>query len=258
MYGRAPEKPDLERLVAAGLGEKMKQAKDYIIFPLDVPTLAEAKPFISLLAPHIGMFKVGLELFIRSGHEVIRFIRSETSAGIFLDLKLHDIPITVERAMRSVAELGVDLATVHCGESSDMLEAAAAGGGGRVRVLGVTVLTSVSDEDLERAGFSTGASGLVARRADMAKAAGLDGIVCSGLEVKNIKSRLGSDFLCVTPGIRPIFGCVGGDDQERVCTPAGAVREGSDYLVIGRPIRDAEAPENAAQQISGEIETARA
>lgn len=234
----------------------MKQAKDYIIFPLDVPTLAEAKPLISTLSGHVGMFKVGLELFIRSGPEVIRFIRSESPAGIFLDLKLHDIPATVARAMRSVAELGVDLATVHCGESSDMLGAAVLGAGGRVRVLGVTVLTSVSEEDLRGTGFSVGVPELVTRRAGMAKAAGLDGVVCSGLEVEALKAQCGSGFLCVTPGIRPSFGAVGGDDQARVCTPGGAVRSGADYLVIGRPIRDAEAPELAARRIAEEIASA--
>jgi orotidine-5'-phosphate decarboxylase len=238
------------------LGEEMKQGKDYIIFPLDVPTLAEAKPFVAMLSGHVGMFKVGLELFIRSGPEVIRFIQSETSAGIFLDLKLHDIPATVERAMRSVAELGVALATVHCGESPAMLEAAAAGGGGRVRILGVTVLTSISGEDLRGSGFSMGVPELVARRAGMAKDAGLDGIVCSGLEVENTKERCGNDFLCVTPGIRPSSGSVGGDDQARVCTPGGAVKSGADYLVIGRPIRDAAAPEEAARHIADEITAA--
>jgi orotidine-5'-phosphate decarboxylase len=231
----------------------MKQPKDYIIFPLDMPILDDAKPFVSMLSGQVGMFKVGLELFIRSGPEVIRFIRSETSAGIFLDLKLHDIPATVERAMRSVAELGVDLATVHCGESPAMLEAAVAGGGGRVRVLGVTVLTSVSGEALRESGFSVGVSELVNRRAGMARAAGMDGVVCSGLEVEGIKELCGKDFLCVTPGIRPSAGVVGGDDQARVCTPGGAVKSGADYIVIGRPIRDAASPEAAARSIAGEI-----
>ena len=234
----------------------MREGKDYIIFPLDVPSLAEAKPFISLLSSHVGMFKVGLELFIRSGPEVIRYITSQTAAGVFLDLKLHDIPITVERAMRSVVELGVDFATVHCAESSSMLEAAAAGADGQVRVLGVTVLTSVSGEDLKSAGFKADVRELAAKRADMARTAGLDGIVCSGLEVEHIKAVCGSDFLCITPGIRPSWELVEGDDQKRACTPAGAIRNGADYLVIGRPIRDAEKPEYAAQRIADEIETA--
>lgn len=233
----------------------MKQAKDYIIFPLDVPTLAEAKPYISLLSSHVGMFKVGLELFIRSGPEVVKYIKTRSPAGIFLDLKLHDIPVTVERAMRSVAELGVDLATVHCGESSAMLEAAVAGGGGRVRVLGVTVLTSVSEQDLSAAGFHTDVFKLVLKRAAMAKATGLSGVVCSGLEVESIKDACGSNFLCVTPGIRPSWETVGKDDQQRVCTPAGAIHDGADYLVIGRPIRDAADPREAARRLAEEIET---
>ncbi len=232
----------------------MRQAKDYIIFPLDVPTLAEAKPFISQLSSDVGMFKVGLELFIRSGPEIIRYIKDESSAGIFLDLKLHDIPATVARAMQSVAELGVDLATIHCGESSAMMEAAVSGGGGRVRILGVTVLTSVSGEDLRDAGFHMEIDALVAKRAAMAQAAGLSGVVCSGLEVKKIKDACGKDFLCVTPGIRPSWENVGKDDQQRVCTPAGAIRDGADYLVIGRPIRDAEDPRAAARRVAKEID----
>ena len=232
----------------------MKQAKDYIIFPLDVPTLAEAKPYISLLSSHVGMFKVGLELFIRSGPEVIRYIKNESPDGIFLDLKLHDIPVTVERAMGSVAELGVDMVTVHCGESSAMLEAAVAGGAGRVRILGVTVLTSVSGKDLRDSGFHMDVAELVLQRAAMAKRAGLSGIVCSGLEVKKIKDACGKDFLCVTPGIRPSWESVGEDDQQRVCTPAGSIHSGADYLVIGRPIRDAANPRNAAKLIAQEID----
>jgi orotidine-5'-phosphate decarboxylase len=155
--------------------------------------------------------------------------------------------------MRSVAELGVDLATVHCGESFGMLQAAVAGAGGRVRVLGVTVLTSVSEKDLEEAGISIGIAGLAMGRAVMARDAGLDGIVCSGLEVENIKAACGNDFLCVTPGIRPSWETVGADDQHRVCTPGAAVQNGADYLVIGRPIRNAGKPENAASRIAEEI-----
>ena len=231
----------------------MKRAEDYIIFPLDVPTLGEAKPFISLLSPHVGMFKVGLELFIRSGPEVVRYIKNESPAGIFLDLKLHDIPATVERAMRSVIELDVDLTTVHCGESPAMLAAAVAGGGGRVRVLGVTVLTSVSEKDIRAAGFHSGIYSLILQRAAMAKDAGLSGIVCSGLEAAKIKAVCGSDFLCITPGIRPSWETVGKEDQQRVCTPAGAIKNGADYLVIGRPIRDAADPREVARRVAEEI-----
>ncbi len=236
----------------------MKTAKDHIIFPLDVPDLEAAAPFVKLLSDSVGMFKVGLELFIRSGPDIIRFIKSESSAGIFLDLKLHDIPVTVKRAMQSIARLDVDLATVHCGESPAMLAAAMEGSRGTVRVLGVTVLTSVSADDLANAGFqaayASNVSDLVIKRAGLAKSSGLNGIVCSGLEVETIKRACGKEFLCVTPGIRPAFEAVSGDDQKRVSTPGEAIQNGSDYLVIGRPIRDAKDPRAAAQNIVEEIE----
>ena len=131
----------------------MKQGKDHIIFPLDVASIEEAKKYIELLAEEVGLFKVGLELFIRCGTEVIDFIHSQTAARIFLDLKLHDIPTTVGRAMARIADLGVAFATVHVGETRRMLEAAVEGSGGAVGILGVTVLTSVSAKDLESAGY---------------------------------------------------------------------------------------------------------
>ncbi|MBW1867137.1 MAG: orotidine-5'-phosphate decarboxylase [Deltaproteobacteria bacterium] len=239
---------------------KNKTGRDYIIFPLDVPSVDQARHYIGLLADYVGMFKVGLELFIRSGPELIRLIRDSGSAGIFLDLKLHDIPVTVSRAMESIADLGVDLATVHCGENAGMLEAAVEGSHGRVGVLGVTVLTSVGSDDIRRAGFrqefSESLSALVLKRAAMAKSAGCTGVICSGLEVKTIKQHLGKNFLAVTPGIRPGNTVTGRDDQRRITTPAQAVQSGSDYLVIGRPIRDADNPCRAAGKIAREIENA--
>ena len=239
----------------------MKPAKDYIVFPLDVPTLSAGEKYVQMLSDAVGMFKVGLELFIRCGPEIIARIQAAGAAKIFLDLKLHDIPATVERAMARIADLGVDFATVHCAESARMLEAAVAGSKGRVRVLGVTVLTSVSPEDIRRAGyrpeFAADISTLVMQKAAMARAAGLAGIVCSGQEVKPIKAALGKDFIAVTPGIRPAWEAMAQDDQQRVTTPAQAVANGSDYLVIGRPIRDASSPRAAAARIAAEIEALR-
>lgn len=235
----------------------MKQAKDYIIFPLDIPSEEEAKRYVLLLSDYVGMFKVGSELFIRSGPEIIKFIKN-SGAKVFLDLKLHDIPATVSRAMERIADIGVTFATVHCGESRKMLEAAVAGSGGRVGVLGVTVLTSVSSEDINESGFKeefiSDMSGLVIKRAAMARDAGCAGIVCSGLEVEMIRKNLGKDFITVTPGIRPAGDGAEKDDQHRVATPVQAVKSGSDYLVIGRPIRDAEDPKEAAMGIAMEID----
>ena len=238
----------------------MRAAKDYIVFPLDVPSLKEAKQYVALLSEYVGMFKVGLELFIRSGPEIIKIIKTLGKAKIFLDLKLHDIPETVSRAMASIADLGVDFATVHCAESKEMLEAAVAGSKGKVGVLGVTVLTSVSDKDLLAAGlrpeFASNMSMLVMQRAAAARDAGCSGVVCSGLEVGMIKEKFGEGFIAVTPGIRSSVGSMKKDDQRRITTPARAIQNGSDYLVIGRPIRDAKNPQEAVVRITEEIEAA--
>ena len=238
----------------------MKTAKDYIIFPLDVPSVDAARNFVRLLSKDVGMFKVGLELFVRSGPDLVRWILESGTAGVFLDLKFHDIPATVSRAMSGVAALGATFASVHCGENPDMLKAAVEGGSGNVGVLGVTVLTSVSGQNITAAGFcpefGENPTRLVMKRAQMAKAAGCIGIVCSGQEVSAVKSRFGREFIAVTPGIRPLWDGVSKDDQQRITTPAQAVLNGSDYIVIGRPIRNAEDPQSAAKRIADEIANA--
>ena len=235
----------------------MRTPQDYIVFPLDVATRAEAEQLVGQLSGHVGLFKVGLELFIRSGPDLIRWIQAQGTAGIFLDLKLHDIPVTVARAMEGICDLGVVLTTIHCGESPRMLEAAVAAGRGRTRILAVTVLTSVGPEELQQAGLSPALAGdleaLVRQRARMARSAGCDGVVCSGWEAGAIKEDLGPDFLAVTPGIRPAWEASGADDQRRVMTPAEAVRNGADYIVIGRPIRTAPDPVLAARRVAEEI-----
>lgn len=238
----------------------MREAKDYIIFPLDLPRRQDAKAYVARLADSVGMFKVGLELFVHAGPEIIDMIRKRGPAQVFLDLKLHDIPATVERTMAAIAALGVRFATVHCGENLKMLEAAVAGSRGEVAVLGVTVLTSVSAADIKRAGyrpeFCDHLDKLVLQRAAAARDAGCAGVVCSGREASVIKSALGQDFLAVTPGIRPQWSLGKGDDQSRATMPAEAIKGGSDYLVIGRPIRDAADPKAAAKKVAAEVEVA--
>lgn len=238
----------------------MKQAKDHIVFPLDVSSPDAARDLVMLLAEEVGMFKVGLELFIRSGPELVRWIVGAGSARVFLDLKLHDIPATVNRAMTQVADLGVFFTTVHCGESRAMLDAAVEGAAGKVNVLGVTVLTSVSADDVAAAGYrepyATDLQALVMQKARLARDAGCTGVVCSGQEVQKIKSVFKGAFQAVTPGIRPAGKRVTADDQSRIVTPAMAIRRGADYLVIGRPIRDANDPRSAARAIAREIQGA--
>ena len=238
----------------------MKKAKDYIIFPLDVASVSEARKYVELLAESVGMFKVGLELFVHAGPEIIRFIHAQRAARVFLDLKLHDIPATVGRAMARIAELEVAFATVHVGESRSMLEAAVEGSRGKVGVLGVTILTSVSAADLKLAGYREDLCNdmqrTVMQRAQIARATGCAGVICSGLEAKQVKEKFGKDFLAVTPGIRPAWAVTEKEDQKRISTPARAVAAGADYLVIGRPIRDAEDPRQAAVRTAAEIQNA--
>jgi orotidine-5'-phosphate decarboxylase len=238
----------------------MKPGKDRIIFPLDVATADDARRHIELLAGRVGLFKVGLELFIQAGPEIISVIHSQTQTRVFLDLKLHDIPATVKRAMARIADMGVAFATVHIGETSRMLAAAVEGGGSKVGILGVTVLTSVSAEDLKSAGYRQDLCDdllmIVTRKARIARAAGCAGVICSGLEAGRIKEIIGQDFLTVTPGIRPAWTVTAEEDQRRITTPAEAIRSGADYLVIGRPIRDAKDPVEAAARIAAEIESA--
>jgi len=237
-----------------------KSPADVIVFALDVPDLESAKPLVGKLSGHVGLFKVGFELYLRAGAAVIDWIRSSGPSGVFLDLKLYDIPVTVSRAMAQIAGMGVDFATVHCAESPRMLEAAARAAAGRTRVLGVTLLTSLTGEDLASAGYREpyvkDPSLLVLERAETAKAAGCAGVVCPGREVSRVKAAQGEDFIVVTPGVRPAGALKAGEDQRRVATPAEAVRRGADYLGVGRPSRDAEDPVAAAEAIAREIEAA--
>jgi orotidine-5'-phosphate decarboxylase len=238
----------------------MKKAKDYLIFALDVESEKTAKKYVKMLSEDVGMFKVGLELFIRFGPDIIKFIKNAGAADIFLDLKLHDIPETVYRSTRVIADMGVDFVTVHCGDSKEMIAAAVEGSRGKVKIIGVSVMTHIQEKDIQAAGFkdefSSDISKLVLERTAMAKTAGSAGVVCSGHEVERIKGRFGAEFITVTPGIRPNWGVVAKDDQKRVMTPAQAIKNGSDYLVIGRPIRDDKDPKKAAIRIKDEIEAA--
>lgn len=235
-----------------------KQGKDYIVFPLDFPSEKEAKEYVKCLDGKIGMFKIGLELFIDQGPSIIQMVKKESKAKIFLDLKLHDISATVLRAMGRVANLGVDLVTVHCSSSMAMLEKAVTGSKGKTGVLGVTLLTDNDADAVKACGFKdrfvTDPNRLVMLRAKMAYEAGCKGVVCSGKEVQEVKTRFGSSFLAVTPGIRPAWTLLENDDQKRVTTPGQAVSLGSDLIVIGRPIRDADDPGLAAQKVAKEID----
>jgi orotidine-5'-phosphate decarboxylase len=238
----------------------MKTPKDYIVFPLDVPDYGQAMDYVETLKESVGLFKVGLELFISQGPKIIDAIRDVSSAGIFLDLKLHDIPATVQRAFQAASRHQPAFVTVHCDEGGEILKGVAENNPGNTKILAITVLTSLNQEKLKALGYrdeyADDISALVLQKARLAKEAGCHGIVCSGLEVGTVKETLGPDLIAVTPGIRPAWTLVDGDDQQRIVTPAGAVRNGSDYVVIGRPIRDAEDPRAAAAKVAEEIASA--
>ena len=238
----------------------MKTPKDYIIFPLDVASYEEAIQYVKTLKGHVGLFKVGLELFISQGPAILKAVSEEGAPGIFLDLKLHDIPATVSRAFQAATRYRPMFITVHCDEGEGILKAAAQDNPAGTKILAITVLTSLSSNNLTQLGydprFEDNIIDLVLLRARIARDAGCHGVVCSGHEVAAIKQEFGDDLLIVAPGIRPSWGEVSQDDQARIVTPQRAVRDGADYIVVGRPIRDASDPIAAAQRIAEDIASA--
>jgi orotidine-5'-phosphate decarboxylase len=235
----------------------MKQPKDYIVFPLDLPSRKDAMFYVKRLKGKVGLFKVGLELFIGGGPQVITEIREQGEAEVFLDLKLHDIPVTMQRAFLAASRHGPKFVTVHCDQGEGFLKEVADKNPGGTKILAITLLTSLNTQNLLKLGvskeFAGDLSAMVIMKARMAREAGCHGVVCSGHEVGAVKKEMGRDFIAVTPGIRPAWSAVDRDDQKRIVTPADAVKKGSDYVVIGRPIRDAEDPAQAALKVAEEI-----
>ena len=225
-----------------------------VIVALDFPVARLALDFTSRLDPGACRVKVGNELFTRAGPTLVQELVSR-KFDVFLDLKFHDIPTTVSRACAAAADLGVWMMNVHTLGGARMLAAAResleAAGGRRPLLVGVTVLTSLSDQDLPVVGLAANVTENVAGLANLARETGMDGVVCSSHEVQQLRSRHGADFLLVTPGIRPLGGNV--DDQQRVATPATALAAGADYLVIGRPITQADNPMSVLLTINSEI-----
>ncbi|HET9551738.1 MAG TPA: orotidine-5'-phosphate decarboxylase [Anaeromyxobacteraceae bacterium] len=218
---------------------------------LDFGAWADAEPFARAIAPHVGMLKVGLELFVAEGAPAVR-AAAALGRPVFLDLKLHDIPATVEGAARSAAATGASLLTVHAGGGADMVRAAVRGAGGRLRILAVTVLTSLDAAALDRIGLAGPPEQAVVRLARLAVEAGAGGLVCSPHEVAAVRAAVGPGPLLVVPGVRPAGAALG--DQARVATPAQAVKAGADVIVIGRPLRDAPDPVAAARAIAAELD----
>lgn len=227
------------------------EPRDRLIFALDLPDADRAMALVDKLAAHVGCFKVGLELFVAAGPELVR--RVVARAPVFLDLKLHDIPATVGRAAAMAARLGVTYLTVHVDEGGRALRAAVEAAP-TVKILAVTVLTSIGEEDLAAGGFGVALGELVGLRARLAHQVGCAGLICSGQEAADLRSLLGAGIEIITPGVRPASAARG--DQKRVVTAAQAIESGADRIVVGRPIRDAVDPVGAADDLVAEIASA--
>ncbi|MGB0670302.1 MAG: orotidine-5'-phosphate decarboxylase [Rhodospirillales bacterium] len=233
-------------------------AKDRVYVAVDTPDIDRALDLTESLSGLVGGIKLGKEFFTANGPEGVYRLLVH-GLPVFIDLKYHDIPNTVAGAVRSALPLGPTMLNVHCTGGEAMMKAAVeaadgANSGRRPLILGVTVLTSLSDEDLGAVGIAGPVIEQVVRLARLAKASGLDGVVCSAKECMSIRGACGADFKLVVPGIRPAWADKG--DQKRVVTPSEAVALGADYLVIGRPITGAANPADAAKRIVDELEAA--
>jgi len=228
-------------------------ARDALIVALDVETVEAARALVEELGDSVNFYKIGLELAFAGG---LDFSESLKDAGkrVFLDLKLHDIGATVERATRQVAHRGADFLTVH-GYEQTMRAAREGAGDSGLGILAVTVLTSYDDADLRKAGYAQDVAATVASRATIAREVGVAGLVLSPLDLPPIRALVGPKMLLVTPGVRARGDA--SNDQKRFASPAEAIRDGADHLVVGRPITRAEDPRRAAEAIVAEIEEAR-
>jgi orotidine-5'-phosphate decarboxylase len=223
-----------------------------LIVALDAPDVAQAERWVETLGDSALFYKLGMELIYGGGFGLAeRLIRAQKR--VFIDLKLHDIPNTVERATAQIARLGAWFLTVH-GYPQTMRAAVAGARGSRLKLLAVSVLTSSDDSDLAEAGYAIGVRDLVQRRAAQAEAIGVDGVIASAAEAAMLRAARSRDFLIVTPGIRPLGAGVA--DQKRVATPGQAIADGADYLVVGRPVTQAVDQRAAADAIVGEIAAA--
>jgi len=220
-----------------------------LIVPLDLPTAEEARALVRTLGETVSFYKVGLELFATEGMALARELKGQ-GKQVFLDWKLHDIGTTVQRAAAVIAQAGCDFLTVH-GEPQVMAAAVRGRGASGLKILAVTVLTSLADADLEEMGYAETARALVERRIHQAIAAGCDGVVASPHEAALARALGGRDFLVVTPGVRPDWSAK--NDQARAATPLDALKAGASHIVCGRPITAANDPQAAALRVAAEM-----
>ena len=230
----------------------MTKAADKIIVALDVPTKVAALDLVDQLREQISFFKIGLQLYTAEGPEVVRAVLA-TGAKVFLDLKVHDIPNTVARAVESATNLGVHMLTIHLSGGSEMIRAATAARANNISILGVTVLTSATEETLREIGIADKVGDQVLRLAKLGVEAEIDGVVASPHEIKLLRAEFGDKIKIVVQGIRPSWAEPG--DQKRFMTPRAALEAGADYIGIGRPITANPNPRQALTKILDELES---
>lgn len=257
----------------------LKEAKKKLIFALDVSSREQAETYVKQLSGSVGCFKVGLELFVKEGPDILKVVKENSDADIFLDLKLHDIPATLSRALVSAATHNVQYVTIHLEEGEALQKIPPEVSGKGLEVLAVTVLTSISEADLKRFDLNhirknienkrtpfevstdkdnpldskfSNLQEIIIERAIQAEVSGCAGVICSGDEVELIKKGF-PHMKAVVPGIRPEWSEIKKDDQSRITKPAQAIERGADLIVVGRPIRDAKNPKEAADRILEEI-----
>ena len=237
-------------MASAAIAQAHAIADPRLIVPLDVPTATEAREIVARIGEPVSFYKVGLELFATGEGMPLAGELKRAGKQVFLDWKLHDIGTTVQRAAAVLAQSGCDFLTVH-GEPQVMAAAVRGRGGSSLKILAVTVLTSLSDSDLQEVGYAASARALVERRIHQAIAAGCDGVIASPHEAALARGLGGRDFLVVTPGVRPDWAAK--NDQARAATPLEALRAGASHIVCGRPITAANDPHAAALQVVGEM-----
>lgn len=231
-------------------GKMPARATDRLIVALDVPNAAEARALVDALGAEVSFYKIGHELLFDGGLELAGELK-RAGKRVFLDMKLLDIANTMERSVANAARLGVDFLTIHGTDTKTVTAAAKGRAGTALKVLAVTVLTSLDAADIVEQGIAMTPADLVAHRARLAHAAGADGVIASGHEAAAVRAATGPGFLIVTPGIRPSGAPVG--DQARVMSPTQAIAAGADHIVVGRPITAAADPLTAARSISAEL-----
>jgi orotidine-5'-phosphate decarboxylase len=236
-----------------GKGRFVKVASDKLIVALDFSNYDEARGLVERLGDSVSFYKIGLELLFSDGLALASELKND-GKRVFLDMKFLDIGNTVEKAVGAVAHLGFDFLTIHGTDTKTMQAAVKGRGNSALKLLAVTVLTSLDQADLNDQGISLSPRELVLKRAKLAQDAGMDGVIASGQEAASVRAATGKDFLIVTPGIRLPGGDAG--DQKRITTPQDALRDGANHLVVGRPITAASNPKRAAEDVLAHIKLA--